>query len=47
LLALAVNAVARVFYAAAVGPLVYSGWMAAATGVALAAGAGATVLASH
>jgi len=47
LLALAVNAVARVAYAAAVGPFAYSGWLAAATGMALAAGAGATVLASH
>lgn len=41
LLALAINAVARVLYAAAAGPRTYSGWLAAATILAIAAGAGA------
>lgn len=40
LLALAVNALARVVYGLAAGPLAYSGRLAAATAVALGAGAG-------
>lgn len=47
LLALAVNALARAVYAAVAGPLAYSGWLAVATVVALAAGAGAAALTLH
>lgn len=45
LLALAMNAVARVFYASVIGPRTYSGWLAIATALAIAAGAGAVALA--
>lgn len=47
LLALAMNAVARIFYAAAIGPRAYSGWLAIATALAIAAGAGAVALAAR
>jgi len=45
LLALVMNAVARIFYAAAIGPRTYSGWLAIATALAIAAGAAAVALA--